>query len=355
MLGPWCRHLGQRRDAKPRRSLRQIREWCVVFFLISSGPTCVPFPMSTAVRCRRLWFHVIFRCDARPIAECLFIGQNDSGEALRHLQKQLQTHARATLSQYAVIWFDSRGHGRVFASPAYQDYLERWIPEDGRQEARRVAVNAAQGARVANRRNIIPRKRDPPRGTLVQSFAAENDSDSGEEPSSNIGRAGKPMQNGAHPLLPLPDNEPELHVSQKRRAPNELTISRKKATVSRHTATNRTAYSDSDSNPGGEVETIPQHVPLRIGDADALTTFYTTRLCQMQQLNCRLIAKVWIKVIQPKKQSNFAYKYGDSSKPPWWPKDIKHQEPDHLKKHGEGCFRFLRCDYHLTTMQNASR
>jgi hypothetical protein len=302
--------------------------------------TClVPFPMS---------IYVIFRCDLRLIAECLFIGQNDSGEALRNLQKQLQTHARATLSQYAVIWFDSRGHGRVFASPAYQEYLERWIPEDGRQEARRIAVSAAQGTRVANRRNIIPKKRDTPRGAPVQSFAAENDSDSGEEPSPNTGRASKPVQNGAHTLLPLPDNEPELHVSQKRRAPNELTTPRKKTTVS--TATNRTAYSDSDdSNPGGEVETIPQHVPLRIGDADALTTFYTTRLCQMQQLNCRLIAKVWIKVIQPKKQSNFAYKYGDSSKPPWWPKDIKHQEPDHLKKHGEGFFRLLRCGYHLTT------
>lgn len=53
---------------------------------------------------------------------------------------------------------------------------------------------------------------------------------------------------------------------------------------------------------------------------------------EFQQIPCKLLAKAWIKVIEPKKQSKYPYKLGDSSKPYWWPHGCIHREPDHLKK-----------------------
>ena len=53
---------------------------------------------------------------------------------------------------------------------------------------------------------------------------------------------------------------------------------------------------------------------------------------EFQQIPCKLLSKAWIKVIEPKKQSKYPYKQGESSKPYWWPPNCIHREPDHLKK-----------------------
>lgn len=79
---------------------------------------------------------------------------------------------------------------------------------------------------------------------------------------------------------------------------------------------------------------LAEYVSLRISDEEAVASFYLTRFRQMQQLMCKLIAKNWIKVIEPKKQTNYPYNRGDTSKPSWWPKDVRHKEPDHLMKPG---------------------
>lgn len=64
----------------------------------------------------------------------------------------------------------------------------------------------------------------------------------------------------------------------------------------------------------------------------------------IQQLGCRTMAKEWIKIIHPKKQSTHPYngkkvKAGignpESTKPPYWPKDVPHKEPDHINKEGK--------------------
>lgn len=53
---------------------------------------------------------------------------------------------------------------------------------------------------------------------------------------------------------------------------------------------------------------------------------------EFQQIPCKMIAKQWIKIIEPKKQSQYPYNGGDKFKPTWWPKEVRHKEPDHLKK-----------------------
>lgn len=68
----------------------------------------------------------------------------------------------------------------------------------------------------------------------------------------------------------------------------------------------------------------------------------------VQQVSCRVIAKEWIKTIHPKKQSTHPYNGknprtgqkgdSDSTKPPYWPRDVIHKEPDHIIKDGKQCF-----------------
>jgi len=77
-----------------------------------------------------------------------------------------------------------------------------------------------------------------------------------------------------------------------------------------------------------------EYKPLTIGNHAEVTSFLETRFRQLQQLCCKIVAKAWIKVIEPKKQTRFPYNRGDESKPDWWPEDVRHKEPDHLMKPG---------------------
>ena len=77
-----------------------------------------------------------------------------------------------------------------------------------------------------------------------------------------------------------------------------------------------------------------EYKPLIIGKADEVTIFLETRFRQLQQLCCKIVAKAWIKVIEPKKQTRYPYNRGEESKPEWWPDDVRHKEPDHLMKPG---------------------
>lgn len=81
---------------------------------------------------------------------------------------------------------------------------------------------------------------------------------------------------------------------------------------------------------------------LIIGNSDAVWNFYETEFKACQQKACKLIAKAWIKEVEPKKQSTHPYAGGDEKAPEWWPKPwgsrvsdkVRHKEPDHLYKQG---------------------
>ncbi|KAL2368816.1 hypothetical protein RJ035_008219 [Blastomyces gilchristii] len=76
---------------------------------------------------------------------------------------------------------------------------------------------------------------------------------------------------------------------------------------------------------------------ISIGDKERITAYYIEAFVRFQQLNCCRIAKAYIKAIEPRKQSAHPYNGGklrepDKTKPFWWPVDVIHKEPDHLKK-----------------------
>ncbi|KAJ5176743.1 uncharacterized protein N7482_002620 [Penicillium canariense] len=103
------------------------------------------------------------------------------------------------------------------------------------------------------------------------------------------------------------------------------------------------AGSDSDDfSPNGSNEMVP----LRIGDTSKVMSYYEGALKHFQQLNCRMVAKAFIKFIEPRKQVRHPYNGGkpppgsapgttgdpEKTKPEWWPPGVMHKEPDHLRK-----------------------
>ncbi|KAJ5958584.1 uncharacterized protein N7479_005734 [Penicillium vulpinum] len=99
---------------------------------------------------------------------------------------------------------------------------------------------------------------------------------------------------------------------------------------------------DSEDFPNGSTEMVP----LRIGDAQKVMSYYEGALKHFQQLNCRMVAKAFIKFIEPRKQVRHPYNGGkpppgsapgttgdpEKTKPEWWPPGVMHKEPDHLRK-----------------------
>lgn len=74
--------------------------------------------------------------------------------------------------------------------------------------------------------------------------------------------------------------------------------------------------------------------------------YYEGALKHFQQLNCRMVAKAFIKFIEPRKQVRHPYNGGkpppgsapgtsgdpEKTRPEWWPPGVMHKEPDHLRK-----------------------
>ena len=82
---------------------------------------------------------------------------------------------------------------------------------------------------------------------------------------------------------------------------------------------------------------------IRISDRPAIRAFYERCFKDFQQQGCKIFGKAWVKMMEPKKQSNHPYVKGNQTgkAPPWWPptqgnKDeaVRHKEPDHLGKGG---------------------
>ena len=85
-------------------------------------------------------------------------------------------------------------------------------------------------------------------------------------------------------------------------------------------------------------------------DAKSLRQYYEKLLDSLQQLNCRILAKAYVRFVEPQKQAKYPYNgrkavtgamqqlSSEESKPPWWPSQVRHREPDHLLKAGNQTF-----------------
>ncbi|KAJ5190201.1 uncharacterized protein N7498_009186 [Penicillium cinerascens] len=93
-----------------------------------------------------------------------------------------------------------------------------------------------------------------------------------------------------------------------------------------------------------ELSLSNQKATISISDTDFLRGYYEKVFQNLQQTNCRIIAKAYVKLVEPRKQVNYPYNgrkivagrtqqlEPDATKPPWWPAGVSHREPDHLPK-----------------------
>jgi hypothetical protein len=75
-----------------------------------------------------------------------------------------------------------------------------------------------------------------------------------------------------------------------------------------------------------------QSMDLNLKDQGAVKAHMEECFKLLQQMPCKSVAKAWIRIIEPKKQTRYPYKMEERSKPHWWPENVRHVEPDHLLK-----------------------
>lgn len=100
---------------------------------------------------------------------------------------------------------------------------------------------------------------------------------------------------------------------------------------------------DETSNSEGEPGAICLGYTLvNANDKETIILFYHYCFASIGALSMKRILKVWIKVMQDKKQVTNPYKYRERSKPKWWPattddldSNCRHIEPDHLQNRGQ--------------------
>lgn len=106
----------------------------------------------------------------------------------------------------------------------------------------------------------------------------------------------------------------------------------------------------------------PGRTVLRVGNRALLRRYYEKAFEDFQQLNCRAIAKSYIKLVEPRKQVHYPYNGRrviagvsqrvdpEFTKPAWWPAGVLHKEPDHLLKPGE----YITQDHRYETVINTN-
>jgi hypothetical protein len=146
-----------------------------------------------------------------------------------------------------------------------------------------------------------------------------------EEPDFGFENAGDYASRRTHDRrrTEMPDGLHDMHTYK----------GRKRARGFRH------SINDDDDQPAPVTSTKKG---IKIGNSKDVWDFYEQRFKNCQQTACKLIAKAWVKAVEPKKQSNHPYTGSDEKAPDWWPKPwgptkddkVRHKEPDHLYKRG---------------------
>lgn len=102
---------------------------------------------------------------------------------------------------------------------------------------------------------------------------------------------------------------------------------------------------------------------ISAGNEQAIVRFYEQAFENLQQTNCRILAKAYIKLVEPQKQTKYPYNGRkkiegrviqmdpNETKPPWWPLQVRHREPDHLPKIGRSTTATYITGTYLTTTE----
>jgi hypothetical protein len=264
-------------------------------------------------------------------------------------------------SHFAILWVNSRGETETYASDVFKNKLPHWFNPAVLDDATKAALAPRPSKASEDQENTSPEMLDDDDSLTW----TESEQRPGSRHSTHS-HIHTPLITQALPdiaelpldqLVPqqkfLTQNAPPPEYKRSNSAPNPLTLnntaqsncfphqpqsfSRNNHNYPRPRPLNL-SRSNSRSALGPDAAMMTpssaEYKPLVIGDTDEVSVFLETRFRQLQQLCCKIVAKAWIKVIEPKKQTRYPYNRGEASKPEWWPTDVRHKEPDHLMKPG---------------------
>ncbi|EJU03575.1 hypothetical protein DACRYDRAFT_99183 [Dacryopinax primogenitus] len=238
-------------------------------------------------------------------------------------------------SHFAILLVSAKGEVETFASELLKPCLSSWFNGNVVEEARNLATRARtmqqQQAQIEKQAETSPASSLP----ILTFPPVEEEGDMTLEDlpeSPSPSRDGSPFSlNGqANNLLRpmLPSRSQSLRVAPKLAAldmdaANMLKYRSNSASYAPSPTSSVPTVSPNPVGPGMQTLIIPMN---------QLDAWYTDKMHALQQTTCKLVAKCWIKVIEPKKQTKHPYNLGEEGKPIWWPKGLQHREPDHLLK-----------------------
>ncbi|ODQ66657.1 hypothetical protein NADFUDRAFT_41284 [Nadsonia fulvescens var. elongata DSM 6958] len=137
------------------------------------------------------------------------------------------------------------------------------------------------------------------------------------------------MYKGKGKKLPLNESE-ELHSSPY--TFNETISTKENNEISKEIFVKSETSTDFlDTETGLESKSSSWMSLTSLKSSQEINNYYHQCFRSILQITCKIIAKHWIKAIEPRKQTNFPYKGRNKTQPKWWPSEVEHREPDHLK------------------------
>ncbi|KAK6522260.1 hypothetical protein TWF281_002825 [Arthrobotrys megalospora] len=275
-------------------------------------------------------------------------------------------------TSFSILAVTPDGKISIHASDILKPYTDKWYDEEVRKDARaavetlparkrshisislpisKASLKKATAAIIATAGTVSQTISPPPEEDEVPSVAGIVEEEEASPSSLSTGRPRKKRRSSITLQEPSVDTPTSAIGKQRRRKSNPGIKSiqnppriKKEADTpeglqvdSDWTAIDMMQDGEGDPNENNEEEENSEEEELqlealRIGDEEAVNRYIYNKFLQIQQLDCKTIAKCWIKVIEPKKQAHSPYNGGDSTKPWWWPEGAPHKEPDHLLK-----------------------
>ena len=275
------------------------------------------------------------------------------------------------------MWVSARGDVETYASEALQSRLDDWFVKGGIAEEAKELVTGSTGEQRSN--PFLEGESASRRGSAIGGEELSDDEGLGDD---SFERSGSPM---SHPtgstISPTSNNDPfldnnsqnrirSLRANRKAIAPLDTNVANDLFLRNRDADSRRGSLGMGFANLNDSLEQPPKSAPLpsnefrdtvasglrtstpisrfslsrtasnnhapqvevRLENEAARTAFLELRFGQLQQGVCKTVAKAWIKIIEPKKQTRCPYNKGEEGKPTWWPEGVRHKEPDHLMK-----------------------
>ncbi|GAA5874146.1 hypothetical protein JCM1840_000366 [Sporobolomyces johnsonii] len=300
--------------------------------------------------------------------------------------KEAETHYRASRakilrslahashrngSHFALLWVSASGdHTDVYASEALQGKLGEWMGKDVQDEAkaavRRINIEREQRAR----RGLEAQETDrvfgshgevidlEEQGDEVVSADDDGDDSGSDEQQQGVSMADVQPMHARPPSAAnydegLPTPTPTRAEGAKpppssSTAPSPVPPHASIPSTSRVTRSlaSSTTFTTSHPSPAPSASSVPSPALTSATLSSVstspcvsvtftprqLTQWYTERFSDLCHKTDKTLCKVWIKVVEPAKQTRYPYQKGEETRPGWWPEGVRHKEPDHLGK-----------------------